>query len=113
MSRTESRWADEEAWWTMGAAEARRRMHPSCVMVLDGGVMQGEAILAALETAPRWSSVAMADRLTVETEECTVLAYRAEARRGDDDYAAVCSSTWVRQNEGWQLIQHQQTPLPR
>ena len=23
MSMTEERWADEEAWWTMGAAEAR------------------------------------------------------------------------------------------
>lgn len=111
MSRTENRWADEAAWWTMGAAEARRRMHPACVMVFASGAMQGETILAAMDSVPRWSSVSISDRRTVETEDCVVLAYRADAMRGGQAHAALCSSTWVRQGGDWQLIQHQQTPI--
>lgn len=107
---TNELWALEEGWWTMGAAEARRRMHPSCVMVLAGSVLQGEAILNGMDTAPRWDGVQMTDRHGVETEDCVVLAYRAAATRKGAAYAALCSSTWVRQAEGWQLIQHQQTP---
>ena len=104
------RWADEEAWWTLGTAEARRRAHPSCVMAFAHGVLQGEAIFAALDAAPRWQEVVMTDRRVVEGEDAVVLAYRARARRnGEAPYEAFCTSTWVRQNDGWRLIQHQQT----
>ena len=47
----------------------------------------------------------------VETEDCIVLAYRVAASRGGHAYRAFCSSTWVRQHEDWQMIEHQQTPL--
>ena len=83
MSLIEERWADEEAWWTMGLPEARRRTHPSCVMAFAQGLLQGEAIFAALEGAPRWQRVAMTDRHMVEGEDCIVLAYRARASRAD------------------------------
>lgn len=108
---TDDMWTLEESWWTMGAAEARRRMHPSCVMVFAQGVMQGDAVLAGIDTGQRWEDVQMSGRHTVETEDCVVLAYRAAARRADELFEALCSSTWVRQAEGWQLIQHQQTPV--
>lgn len=104
-------WADEEAWWTMGAAEARRRMHPSCLMVFPQGVMQGEAILAALDAAPRWQSVAMTDRRALETGDLVVLTYRADAERNGRPYSALCSSTWLRQDGDWRLVQHQQSPV--
>ena len=109
MSRTEDRWADEEAWWTMGAAEARRRMHPSCVMVFPEGLMQGEAILSGMDAGPRWDSVSMTGRHAVETEDCVVLAYRATVARQGSETELLCSSTWVRQKDDWQLIQHQRT----
>lgn len=110
----EDRWADEEAWWTLGAAEARRRAHPSCVMALAQGLLQGEEIFAALDTTPRWQAVAMLERRVVEGEDAVVLAYRARAeRQGEAPYEAICTSTWVRQQDGWRLIQHQQTaPAP-
>lgn len=85
---TDELWAPEEGWWTMGAAEARRRMHPSCVMVLAGSVLQGEAILNGMDTAPRWDGVQMTDRHGVETEDCVVLAYRAAATCKGAAYAA-------------------------
>lgn len=110
MSLIEERWADEEAWWTMGLPEARRRTHPSCVMAFADGLLQGDDIFAALDRAPRWDTVLMTDRRMVEGEDCIVLAYRARARRPDGgEHRALCTSTWVRQADGWRLIQHQQT----
>lgn len=110
MSLTEERWADEEAWWTMGAAEARRRTHPAAVMAFGFGLLQGEEIFAALDGTPGWDSVGMSDRRMVENEDCVVLGYAATARRPDgSDYAAFCTSTWVRQGDDWQIVQHQQT----
>ena len=110
MTMTDNLWGLEESWWTMGAAEARHRMHPSCVMAFAAGLMQGDEILAAMDAGPRWEDVAMTGRLTVEGEDCVVLAYRAQARQADGaTHDAFCTSTWVRQDDGWKLIQHQQT----
>jgi len=109
MSRTDNRWADEEALWTMGTAEAWRRMHPSCVMVLPKGLMQGSEVLASLNASPRWTGARLTDRRMVETEDCVVLAYRVRATGQAGDHEALCTSTWVRQKDDWQLIQHQRT----
>lgn len=111
MSRTDNRWADEEAWWTMGAGEAWRRMHPSCVLVLPEGLRQGSEVLAWLNGGPRFAKAWLTERLMVETEECVVLAYRATATRQGGDAEALCSSTWVRHKDDWQLIQHQRTAV--
>lgn len=107
----EDRWNDEQAWWLRGAAEARLHSHPAAIMVFAHAILQGEAIFAALDRAPgRWAAVEMTDRTSVEGEDCIVLAYRARARREDGStYEALCSSTWVRQGQGWRIIQHQQT----
>ncbi len=109
MSLTEERWDDETAWWTMGAAEARQRAHPSCVAVIGGRLYQGEDMLAAIDAGGAWDSVQMTDRRMVEGEDCIVLGYAAVARRADgSDFAALCTSTWVRQGDDWQIVQHQQ-----
>lgn len=110
MSMTEERWADEEAWWTMGAAEAGLRAHPSCVAVLDGRLLQGADMLGAIDAWGAWDSVQMTDRRMAEGEDCVVLAYAAVARRDDgSDFAALCTSTWVRQGDDWQIVQHHRT----
>ena len=102
-------WRHEEIWWTMGPAEAARRMAPNCIMVFPDGIVQGEDILARLSSGPRWDSVAMTDRHMAESGDLVVLAYRAEARRaGSPPRRVLCSSSWVRLG-GWRLIAHQQT----
>ncbi|MBB1492215.1 MULTISPECIES: nuclear transport factor 2 family protein [unclassified Paracoccus (in: a-proteobacteria)] len=111
MSRTDNRWADEEALWTMGAAEAWRRMHPSCVMVFPKGLMQGGEVRTWLDAGRRWTAARLTDRRMVETEDCVVLAYRVTANGKNGDTEALCSSTWVRQKDDWQMIQHQQTTI--
>ncbi|MRX51774.1 DUF4440 domain-containing protein [Paracoccus sp. S-4012] len=106
----ENRWKAEEAWWTGSTAEARRHTHPAAIMVFAHAILQGPEIFASLERAPRWTAVTLTDRRATESEDCTVLAYLARARRADGGtYEARCSSTWVRQEAGWRLIQHQQT----
>ena len=102
-------WRHEEIWWTMGPAEAARRMAPNCIMVFPDGIVQAEDILARLSSGPRWDSVAMTDRHMAESGDLVVLAYRAEARRaGAPPRRVLCSSSWVRLG-GWRLIAHQQT----
>ena len=43
--------------------------------------------------------------------DAAVVAYEALARRGDDEYHALFSSTYTRQNGKWKLAVHQQTPF--
>ena len=103
-------WRQEEIWWTMGAAEAARRMAPNCVMVFPEGIIQGADILARL-SGPRWDAITMTERHMAESGDMAVLAYRAEARRavgGESLRRVLCASSWLRL-DGWRLISHQQT----
>ena len=45
------------------------------------------------------------------TDRVGVVAYRARAARGGQDYEALCTSTYVRVDGDWRLAVHQQTPL--
>ena len=104
-------WRHEEIWWTMGPAEAARRMAPNCIMIFPDGIVQAEDILARLSAGPRWDSVTMTDRHMAESGDMAVLAYRAEARRavgGESLRRVLCASSWLRL-DGWRLISHQQT----
>ncbi|MFD1882551.1 DUF4440 domain-containing protein [Paracoccus pacificus] len=105
-------WADEEAFWVLGAAEAGRRLDPACVMAFpQTGILQGQQILEALSRAPRWQAVDMTARHSAEGEGVVVIGYHAVARRADGEvYRAYCTSTWIRRGEDWRLIQHQQSP---
>ena len=51
------------------------------------------------------------EQVHVLTADSAVVAYRAQARRGDMDYDALFTSTYVRAGEHWKLTVHQQTPL--
>lgn len=106
-------WTLETALWTGGLPELRNLMDPSCLMVLPGpGLLQGEAILAALEAAPRWRELDMAGRHLAETDGLCILGYIATAsREGAAPWRATCSSTWARRETDWKLLQHHQTPL--
>lgn len=116
---------DEDVWrlerqcWSEGADHYRRRLAPRAVMAFPTGILVGDDILSALETAPRWASFDLAAETVVRpSASLIVLAYRATARRPEQDpYTAWCTSTWVllagapaAGTDGWRLVQHQQTP---
>jgi hypothetical protein len=106
-------WTIEEALWLEGNDAYRSHMADECLMLFGSmGILEGAEIIATLENAPRWASVDMNDRHMAVNGQTTVIAYQAVGRReGADPYQALCSSTYVRQDGGWKIVQHQQTPL--
>lgn len=108
-------WDLERGFWTGPPERAAALLDPGCLMAFPApaGLLAGaKAIAPTLAGAPRWDAVAMADRrLAAPDPALAVLAYRAEARRGDaPPWRVLCTSTWRRGAAGWRLVQHQQTP---
>jgi len=105
-------WREEREFWLAGTAEAMRKLDGACLMALPGaGIMDRAAAIAALQSAPRWQEVTMAERASIETDEVSVLAYHATARRaGAGTYRALCTTTWIRRAGDWRILQHQQSP---
>lgn len=108
-------WAMEERMWTGSAAALAGALDPACLMVFPApaGILDATAAVAALDSAPRWRDVVLSERrIGRPADDLLVLAYRAVgARDGAAPYHARCSSTYRRADEGWRLVQHQQTPM--
>lgn len=107
-------WSLEERFWTAGADSARSLTATGAVLVFPypAGILQGDAIWETMGRAPRWRSVVMRDRVMTRQGDTAVLAYRASAEReGAPIYEALCASTYLRDDDTWVLMAHQQTPL--
>ena len=82
-------------------------------MLLPGGmVIDSRAeVINSMRGAP-WTSFELSDERVVDLgASSAVVAYRATARRGDDEYTALFTSTYVRDGDAWRLALHQQTPV--
>jgi hypothetical protein len=107
---------EREGWTALssgrGGAYYREHLTPNAVMAFSFGVLTREQTIAAMESAPPWSSFEMHDpRVVALTEDSGVVVYSVTAQRdGDAPYSAVISSTFVRQGGAWKLAFHQQTP---
>ncbi|CAM3025496.1 protein of unknown function [Paracoccus aminovorans] len=106
-------WREERDFWLAGAAETARKLDEACLMAFaPAGILTRRRAVESLASAPRWQEVTMSDRASIETDELCVLAYRATARRaGAETYRALCTTTWIRRDGDWRIVQHQQTPL--
>ncbi|WP_073975727.1 DUF4440 domain-containing protein [Erythrobacter donghaensis] len=106
-------WDFERSLWTGGPEHYAQLIDPECLMVLPEHpyVFTGEQAIAAVQHTPRWSEVTFSeDRVARPQEGLIILAYRAEARRPDQAYDAVCTTTIRRlAHEEWRVVQHQQT----
>ena len=89
-------------------------LHEQAVMLFPGDlVIEGkEKILQSFGQQP-WKSFLIETHRTVALgDAAAVLIYRITAQReGDDIYAALISSTYVHDADGWKLMVHQQTPV--
>ena len=106
-------WAIERQFWLGGIEHFETNMVPGCLMVFPEpvGILTGTRITEGLRGAPRWSSVEFSATEFSRIADAVVLAYRAVGRRAaSPEYRALCSSTYLRHDDGWRLIQHQQTP---
>lgn len=107
-------WAFEESLWTADAEHYQASIDDSCLMVVPAPpfVMSGQQAIDAVSRTPRWTEVRLSERQVARPQEgLIVVAYRADARRGDESYHAYCTSTYRRLgHDDWQVVQHQQTP---
>jgi hypothetical protein len=114
MTVPESLWALERRLWVEGGAAYPRIVAPDAVMALPGvGYMSGGEATIAMEVSEGWHEVAMEEpRGAVPDENVAVLFYRGEGTRPDGStYSAYCTSTYCASDDGWRLVQHQQTPV--
>jgi hypothetical protein len=107
-------WSFEESLWTADEAHYRELIDPECLMVVPQPpfVLGGEEAVKAVSQTPRWAEVVLSDRRVSRPQEgLIVIAYKAEAKRGEEVYVAHCTSTIRRiEHEVWRVVQHQQTP---
>lgn len=90
----------------------RRLLADEAVVIVPGARLAKEECAAAIDAAERWDELALADEQAVPVgADAALLTYRFDGRRGEQRYAALMSSVWVRRDSGWRLALHQQTPL--
>ncbi|WP_156841803.1 DUF4440 domain-containing protein [Novosphingobium aquimarinum] len=108
-------WSFERDLWLGGEKVYDERVSDDCLMALPTApyVFDSAAATDAVKHTPHWDEVAFSDQQVSRPQEgLIVIAYRAEATRGDETYKAVCTSTLRRlSHEEWDVVQHQQTPL--
>ena len=106
----------ERDLWIGEADVYRRCVSPECLMVVPAQpfLLRGEEAIASVEQTPRWESVDFDDfEIQRAQEGLIVVGYRVNASRGDERFAAFCTSTYQRVGEhDWRVIQHQQTLDP-
>ncbi len=109
-------WNYERSLWTADSDEYRHKISPDAIMVVPAEpyVMAGDNAADAMAKTPRWDTVAFSEKKVARPEGPTggliVIAYKAEAKRGDTAYAAYCTSTLLREGDhDWVVVQHQQT----
>ena len=115
MADEDNLWALEERFWTEGADSARHVTAKDAVFIFPYpvGILQGSVLWQEGSVAQRWRSVVMTERYCKIEKNIAVLAYRVSAERGDlPIYQALCSSTYLLDEDKWLRLSHQQTPLP-
>jgi hypothetical protein len=117
MGRNELVALEEDGWRALSSSgEAAREFYErvldhTVVMLLPGGmVLDDRAAIVASMAGPPWSSYELDDvRCLQPTPDTGIVAYGAVARRGAQEYSALMSSIYVRREDGWKLVFHQQT----
>jgi hypothetical protein len=105
-------WDTEERFWTEGADSARHMTAKNAVFVFPYpiGILSGTDIFREAHVAQRWRSIRMSETYCAVEGDVAVLAYRVSAERADAPiYEALCTSTYLRDNDHWLRLNHQQT----
>lgn len=105
-------WEMEEHFWTSGADNARATTATNAVMVFPypPGILQGDQIWTHLQQRTGWRSVIMAERRIMLCQDIAILTYRVSAEKPDVPiYKALCASSYLKDDDIWLRISHQQT----
>ena len=116
-------WEFEQSLWTASPEHYRDSIDEACLMVLPTHpfVFTGQQSVDAVSKTPRWDEVSFSEGQIARLQEgLIVVAYKADARRGQESYTAYATSTYrhllgeggERTEDRWQVVQHQQTVPP-
>jgi hypothetical protein len=103
----------EEGFWTDGADYYRRHADDRCLFAFAelSGVFSNDQV-AQMVAGARWAGVEIRPKGMIEAgAETAILTYEASAQREGEPYRALVSSAYVRRQDGWKLVFHQQTKL--
>ena len=109
--------AIEEDFWRAAGDRDRYSTHlaADAIHVFPGwGVADRDAVLAGVADAGPWRRFTIEHPRVVRLgDEVAALVYTADAERADQTpYKAAISSVYRRRGGTWELVLHQQTPLP-
>ncbi len=114
MADDDELWNLEERFWTGGADSARQLTAKGAIIVVPypSGILQGDALWSDKAAARKWRSVVLSQRVLTRKGDIAVLAYHVSAEReGAPIYEALCASTYLRDDDKWLRMSHQQTPV--
>jgi hypothetical protein len=96
-----------------GGDEYRRHLVDDALVIVPGQLLDKDATVQAIEASPGWDELTIDEaRLVGVGDGGAAISYRFSGRRGADfSYRALMSSVYVRRDEQWKLVLHQQTPL--
>lgn len=105
-------WELERRFWMEGGEFYRDRLAVEALMVFPPptGILGRKGSIDAVDGVPRFQSVQFRDKELRRVEGTVALGYRAVATRGEERYTALCGSVYVRSDDGWRLMFHQQSP---
>jgi hypothetical protein len=117
MERSDELLAIEEDFWRAAGDRDRYSAHlaADAIHVFPGwGVAERDAVRAGAADASPWRRVEIEHpRVLRLGDDAAALVYTAHAERaGETRYDAAVTSIYRRRNETWELVLHQQTPLP-
>lgn len=105
----------EKSLWTGGPDAYREHVDETCLLAFTemARVSSRDEVVATVADEPRWQELEIdVQGLVQPTPDVAIFTYRASAVRGDDErYRALVGSGYVRRDDGWKLMYHQQTPL--
>ena len=108
-------WDFEKELWVGGREAYDRQVSKQVLMALPAKpfLYDQQAAIAAVKDTPVWEEAEFVERHVERPGEGLIsLAYRVHAKRGEQNYKALCTSV-IQHVDGdeWRVIQHQQTPL--
>ncbi|BDZ64350.1 DUF4440 domain-containing protein [Agromyces mangrovi Wang et al. 2018] len=95
-----------------GGEHYTRAMTRDGLMIVEGAVLGRDEMMQAFAGNAPWEHYEIHEPAVVRLgERAGVLAYRAVARRGDDEVQLRMSTTYLYEGGAWHVAAHQQTPV--
>ena len=109
---------EEQGWRALSSSDpvafCIEWLADDALMVVPGSVIDRGAFLEAVAHAEPWKTHHIDDPQTLRiSADSAALVYRVRAQRENQpEFTALLTSVYVAREGRWQLVLHQQTPIP-